>query len=267
MTTPDEAQALLPVTVTQADVELGEAIAQVYRDGKPFPTRRMLNVIARHRISHFLAGDVGMREALELARSIIGNMIRHGFAYIVEADEKMPIPQPNAFYIGPGVLPKIDAALTPSALSPEPVQNLHELKIALDGVDCITRRNDNDGGQIVLTWLEPKQSWPLFNLLSAVNSGLPSALSGDAGEGQSKRIYREFPVNRSQVENDEFMKGFPDWIKGRVAILGYREQGFRVCAQPGGKDVGNGEWGDLIVEYADGSLGVRAALPSPQGAE
>lgn len=104
-----------------AVIQAREALQKIVTgriDGEPNNARDTLGVVreiaanALATLSPDQGGADVLREALELARSIIGNMIRHGFAYIVEADEKMPIPQPNAFYIGPGVLPKIDAALS-----------------------------------------------------------------------------------------------------------------------------------------------------------
>lgn len=83
-------------------------------------------------------------------------------------------------------------------------------------------------------------------------------------EGQPQRIYREWAADRSKIEG---AKDWPDWLKGRVAILGYAEQGFRICEQPSGRTLGSGAWGDLIVEYADGSLGVRRALSATPAQE
>jgi hypothetical protein len=68
----------------------------------------------------------------------------------------------------------------PVALS-APQGEVERLREALDGVDCISRLRDELGGKIELTWLEPKQSWPLFNLLSEVNSGLAALAQPEAG--------------------------------------------------------------------------------------
>lgn len=79
----------------------------------------------------------------------------------------------------------------------------------------------------------------------------------------SEREDRTIRINRADMSKPA--DHWPDWLQGRVAVLSYAEQGFRVCAQPGGNDIGNGEWGHYIVEYPDGTLGVRATLSNPAG--
>lgn len=77
-----------------------------------------------------------------------------------------------------------NAARALSATPAQPVDETERLRRALDGVDCISRLRDELGGKIEMTWLDPKQSWPMFNLLSEINSG-PAALQhkGEVSRG------------------------------------------------------------------------------------
>jgi len=77
---------------------------------------------------------------------------------------------------------EIGKGLPPLCTTP-PADDVSRLRGALADVDCISRLRDELGGKIELTWLDPKKSWALFNLLSEVNSGsVAPADDGSLGE-------------------------------------------------------------------------------------
>ncbi len=96
------------------------------------------------------------------------------------------------------------------------------------------------------------------NALKHVANILRRAALSDTPPPDNERVTRSFQVHRELM--DAPRTAWPDWLHNRVAVLGYGDQGFRVCAQPGGADIGNGDWGAFIVERHDGTLAVLSAF-------
>lgn len=237
---PVEAGAL---KVTQADRD----IAAEYM--RRFPDLRLPEAFARHRQSHSLPGDVGMREALTNAKYALEYWERESKAW---SDSRAPGARPGWMAEtrrrGREEIARIArflAALTPSALSdiqrlgqdyddgslgrfghhPEPAIDFECEVEQIESIVSDLEKGMRQGEPVPLERIERAMAFRVGGDQSAVAAkstlrelekraaAVPSALSGDAGEGAKLREHfaRMMEAAANYVEPTTYIARHPDY--------------------------------------------------------
>lgn len=79
--------------------------------------------------------------------------------------------------------------------------------------------------------------------------------------GQIKASYTP-TCDRHYRFKDEDGRDFPRWMRN-ICLGAFREQGWNAYAQPSGKKIGGGNWGDRVLLLRDGTITTDEAMRQP----